>query len=197
MIVDTSRYAEMIETGGAPPDPRRQRKILLIAVVCVLAAAALFAGFFRLANRFSEKSLSSIQDRIVQLGERLKELAKMRSRIAFLEKLQRGLSQHVSRLDRSAKDMRKQLDKLRQEIALLQQKVGPDAAKVGTTKGIREKPASGTKGHYYEVRPGDSLYIISQKYGVSVDELCLFNHITPEQVIRPGQKIIISRDSPQ
>ncbi len=104
----------------APADPKRQRKILLIGIGGVLLAVALFDGSFRLANRFSDKGLSSIRDRIVQLGERQQELEKMVNRIALLEKLQRGLSQHVSRLDRSEKNMRKQLDKLKQESALLQ-----------------------------------------------------------------------------
>jgi len=180
-----------------PPDTRRQRKILLIAIGGVLLAAALFVGSFRLGNKYSDKSLSTIWDSIVQLGKRQQELERMENRIALLEKLQKGLSQHVSKLDRSAKSTRGQLNKLSQEIALLQQRIGPDAAKEGATRGIREKPPSGGKGHYYEVCPGDSLYTISRKYSVSVDELCRFNHITPDQVILPGQKIIISRDSPQ
>jgi len=54
----------------APPDPRRQRKILLIAIGGVLLAVALFAGSFRPANRFSDKGLSSIRERILHLGER-------------------------------------------------------------------------------------------------------------------------------
>jgi len=180
-----------------PPDPRRQRKILFIAIACILLAVALFAGSFRLANRFSDKGLGSIRYSIVQLGERQQELEKMESRIALLEKLQRGLSQDVSRLDRSAKSTRGQLDKLSQEITLLQQMIGPAAAMEEAPSSLREKPISGPKGHYYEVCPGDSLYSISRKYGVSVDELCRFNHITPDQVIRPGQEIIISRGSPQ
>jgi len=181
----------------ASSDTKRQRKILFIAIVCILLAVALFVGSFRLGNRYSDKSLSTIWDSIVQLGKRQQELERMENRIALLEKLQRGLSEQVSRLDGSAKSTREQLEKLTQEIALLQQRIGPDAAKEGATRGIREKPPSGGKGHYYEVCPGDSLYTISQKYGISVDELCRFNHINPDQVIRPGQKIIISRESPQ
>ena len=99
----------------APSDTKRQRKILLIAIVGVLLAVALFAGSFRLANRFSDKGLSSIRDSIVQVGERQQKLEKMGSRIALLEKLQRGLSQHVSKLDRSAISTRGQLNKLSQE----------------------------------------------------------------------------------
>ncbi len=180
-----------------PSDTRHQRKILLIAIGGVLLAVALFAGSFRLANRYSDKSLSTIWDSIVQLGKRQQELERMENRIALLEKLQKGLTEHVSRHDRSTKSTREQLDRLTQEITLLQQIIGPAAAKEGAQKGIREKAISEVKGHYYEVCPGDSLYTISQEYGVSVDELCRFNHITPDQVIRPGQKIIISREIPQ
>ena len=181
----------------APSDTRHQRKILLIAIGGVLLAVALFAGSLRLANRFPDKGLSSIRERIVQIGDRQQELEKMENRIELLEKLQKGLSEHVSRLDGSAKSTREQLDRLTQEIALLQQRIGLAAEKEATTRSIRKKAISGAKVHYYEVCPGDNLYTISREYGVSVDELCRFNHITPDQVIRPGQKIIISRGSPQ
>jgi len=99
----------------APSDTKRQRKTLFLAIGGVLLAVALFAGSFRLANRFSDKGLSSIRDRIVQVGERQQKLEKMESRIALLEKLQRGLSEQVSRLDGSAKSTREQLEKLTQE----------------------------------------------------------------------------------
>jgi RND family efflux transporter MFP subunit len=50
---------------------------------------------------------------------------------------------------------------------------------------------------YHEVQRGESLYLIAQKYGISVDELCRLNDINPRQVIRPGQKLLVSSEKPQ
>jgi LysM repeat protein len=48
------------------------------------------------------------------------------------------------------------------------------------------------KGTYHEVRHGDTLSRIAQKYGISVEKLCRLNKITPKTVIRPGQKLLVS-----
>lgn len=51
-------------------------------------------------------------------------------------------------------------------------------------------------GFYYIVLPGDSLYKISQKFGISLEELIIVNNITAPYVIYPGQKIFVPRGSP-
>jgi LysM repeat protein len=51
------------------------------------------------------------------------------------------------------------------------------------------------KGTYHEVRRGDTLSRIAQKYGISVEKLCRLNKITPKTVIRPGQRLRISSGS--
>ena len=45
---------------------------------------------------------------------------------------------------------------------------------------------------YHEVRRGETLSRIAQKYGISVEKLCRLNKITPKTVIRPGQRILVS-----
>jgi LysM repeat protein len=45
---------------------------------------------------------------------------------------------------------------------------------------------------YHEVRQGDTLSRIAQKYGITVEQLCRLNKITPKTVIRPGQRLLIS-----
>jgi LysM repeat protein len=48
------------------------------------------------------------------------------------------------------------------------------------------------KGTYHEVRRGETLSRIAQKYDISVEKLCRLNKITPKTVIRPGQRLLIS-----
>jgi LysM repeat protein len=47
------------------------------------------------------------------------------------------------------------------------------------------------------VRSGDSPYGIAQKYGISVAELRRLNNLSTKQLIYPGQKLLISKDSGQ
>jgi RND family efflux transporter MFP subunit len=56
------------------------------------------------------------------------------------------------------------------------------------------QPTALAKGQYHEVRKGDSLYLIATKYGLSVDELCHLNNMHPRQIIRPGQKLLVSSE---
>lgn len=67
------------------------------------------------------------------------------------------------------------------------------------TRGVMNKllagstPSRGDTTSVYIVQPGDSLWKISQRFGVSLDELCAANNMTSSTVIYPGQKIIIPR----
>jgi N-acetylmuramoyl-L-alanine amidase len=52
------------------------------------------------------------------------------------------------------------------------------------------KPANSSPGNSYTVRPGDSLYIIAQRHGVSVAQLKSANGLTSDYIY-PGQKLSI------
>jgi len=49
------------------------------------------------------------------------------------------------------------------------------------------------KARYHEVRQGDNLSLIAQEYGMTVQELCRLNGITPQTIIRPGQMLLVTR----
>ena len=56
----------------------------------------------------------------------------------------------------------------------------------------RPVTSSTKKRTYHEVRRGETLSRIAQRYGISVEQLCRLNKITPKTVIRPGQRILVS-----
>jgi len=45
---------------------------------------------------------------------------------------------------------------------------------------------------YHRVRQGETLSGIAKKYGITVQDLCRLNKITPKSIIRPGQELLVS-----
>jgi LysM repeat protein len=68
-------------------------------------------------------------------------------------------------------------------------------AQVKTQKTQVLKPATVAKKtpkkRYYTVRPGDTLYNIARKYGVTVKKIRALNKLPDRAVIHPGQKLIV------
>ena len=61
--------------------------------------------------------------------------------------------------------------------------------KTTNTNGSTAAASSGTKYKYYTVQSGDSLYSISKKTGVSVEQLKKLNGLGDKYMLHPGQKI--------
>jgi LysM repeat protein len=57
---------------------------------------------------------------------------------------------------------------------------------------VQRKPSPETKSRYHVVKSDDTLYRISRQYGLSVDELCRLNNMSKTDIIRPGQKLLVS-----
>ncbi|HEX5788304.1 MAG TPA: LysM peptidoglycan-binding domain-containing protein, partial [Woeseiaceae bacterium] len=61
--------------------------------------------------------------------------------------------------------------------------VAPVAAHGGTTRKVR-----------YTVRTGDSLYVIAQKFRVTVQQISSWNNIDSGKILRPGQRLTMYVD---
>jgi len=51
--------------------------------------------------------------------------------------------------------------------------------------GVSSKPA----GQYHVVQKGETLYSISKKYGLTVEELRRLNKFNKESLLQPGQRL--------
>lgn len=54
-----------------------------------------------------------------------------------------------------------------------------------------QTPSQGTSGQRYIVQRGDTLWRLSQRFGVSLDALIKANNLSKPNMIYPGQKLII------
>ena len=60
---------------------------------------------------------------------------------------------------------------------------------------VPKQATSQEKKQYHNVVRGDTLYSISRKYGLSVEEIRRLNNLNKNQPIQPGQKLMVTTDS--
>jgi LysM repeat protein len=105
-------------------------------------------------------------------GTSVEELKAVEVKVADLEKKWA----EVEGLEKKTADLETQLRKLQRSLSALRRPV--------STKG--------QKARYHEVRQGETLSGIAKVYELDLKELCRLNQITPETIIRPGQRLLIS-----
>ena len=102
---------------------------------------------------------------------------------------QQQFEQLAARLDRLEADINTKMDQI---IKGLESHKKPPiqppapAAKAPQPEKIEEKAA---KAQTHKVRAGETLYRISQRYGITVDQLRTINNLGPNTKIYPGQEI--------
>ena len=66
----------------------------------------------------------------------------------------------------------------------------PDTLKIGTTKVYTISPKAVTVPEFYIVKKGDTLFNISNRFGITIDDIKLMNNLT-DNGIKIGQKLIL------
>jgi LysM repeat protein len=170
-----------------------QRKTLIFAGAATLLIIILVALFSGENNELSQKDLTALSTRVDLLENRLTRLEEVELRIASLQEQENNLRQSLGETKTLITSLAQRVDELAQRLE------AEGEAGTGVVKGTEagevetEKPVSPPKRRVHEVRRGETLYRIALKYGLTVDELCRLNNISPSQPIHPGQKLIIGR----
>ena len=149
---------------------KRKRRVQIFWGAVILILVVVAAIFFGGRNNHFAEDLEAINARVDLLEKRLSRLG--------LE----GMNKKAARLEGQVKALEKSVAKLNRTIA----------AKPKAKPAIKKKAVSKAKRQYHKVRPGETIYGIAKKYGISVDKLCRYNNFTKNQVISPGQKIWVA-----
>ena len=126
--------------------------------------------------------LAAMQARLTQLEKRIDHLEGMESKRLVTEtaKTEGPLAQQLQNLT-------KRLDQLEKRIA-------PAPLKAQAPLTPQEKPSPVKKERYHEVRSGDTLFGIATKYGITIDEFCRLNKISPRDIIYPGRRLLVASE---
>jgi LysM repeat protein len=165
---------------------------LLVLVIVILVL--IFAGgiLYFLGRPPTKSGVEPLQSKVVALEERIagleKGIAELQGKITTpapdLALLQRAdaLSQKVEALE-------KQKPPAQKVEALEKQK--PSSAEPKAKPLTSTKPAASAEKKYHLVLKGETLYGISKKYGISVEELRKLNDLSKESSLRTGQKLLV------
>jgi LysM repeat protein len=122
-----------------------------------------------------------------QLNDMTAKLTEFEQRIGGLEKQQADIQGKTAN-----SVIVNELQALSSKVSELEKRMAPSqtSKKVATDS---PKQSKAVKKRYHEVKKGETLYRISKQYGMTVDELCKLNKLSPNQPIEVGQKLLVSK----
>jgi LysM repeat protein len=121
----------------------------------------------------------------------------LQSKVTVLEQRVAGIEKRLAELQGKVSTpgpdpiLLQRVDALSQKVEALERHKQP-AAESKVKPSVPSKPAASTEKQFHTVRKGETLYGISKKYGISVEELRKLNNLSSDQTLRSGQKLLVS-----
>lgn len=158
------------------------RNSLILGGAGILLLIILIVIFSGNDKQPAADDLAAIQARLNQIEERIKHLEGMEDKLV------------VTATAKTEGILNQQLQNLSIRLDLLEERITQHTAKAQAPLPTQKKPSPLKKGRYHEVRSGDTLFRIAAKYGITIDELCRLNNISPRHTIYPGQRLLVASE---
>ena len=134
----------------------------------------------------AEEYLKGLNSKLEILNSKIARIDDIEKRITSLEDEVSRAAAKADNLGKRSGDLKKRLDAIEKKLAYTSSPETssiPSAAKPKGSSGIR----------YHVVDKGETPYGIAKRYGLSVKQLFSLNKIGSNGVIKPGQKLVVSR----
>ena len=173
---------------------------IVIGSLGLVILVILFARFFSAPR--SEVDLDyvhSLETRISDLENQLLKRAELNQTIDRIAQQESRMNSIGQQLNRFESTVTTQIDQIIKEIGLLHQKRahGSPATKPKPKTAAKKRSVTSPKPkstpRFHVVQSGETLYRISRRYGLTVDQLQSFNNLAPDAAIYPGQKLKIEK----
>ena len=162
--------------GNGSGSSRYLRILLVVFLVLIFAGGILYF----LGRQPTSSGVGPLQSKVVALEQRIGGLEK---RIAELQGKISAPAPDLALLQR--------VDALSQKMEALEKQKQP-AAEPKAKPPTPSKPTASAEKKYHTVQKGETLYGISKKYGISVEELRKLNNLSKDPSLRTGQKLLVS-----
>ncbi len=171
---------------------KSNRPYIIGGIGLVIIVILLVVVLSRPSGVVDREQLQSLEARIQRLEKKLATIDVIGQAFDRIDNNEKELNLIMERVDRFEGTLTTQIDQIIKELGKLHQKTGsapPPKAKAAqpVAKSTTEKKMT-----VHEVSAGDTLYSISRRYGLTVDQLRKYNNIDKDVAIRPGQKLKLS-----
>jgi LysM repeat protein len=169
---------------------------LLIGAIVALIIALLVLIMGGGAGRASSQQLAQLEERIQTLEDRLDKYEAIDEKVTRIWEQAKSFETFKDRFERSEASTSLRMDHLTMSLESMQKQLSkshPPVAATAKTATPKTAPLTTPQPQYHVVQPGDTLYSISKKYNLEVDQLLQLNHMKPDSVIQPGQKLIVGK----
>jgi len=139
--------------------------------------------------------LTAIDHRLQQIEIRMAALEGVSELVADLDNNRQATQPLMVRLDRLESSFSKRIGEIDKQLKKLQTKLANTKAKQAQKPAVKSstpKQAVKQAVKTHVVKKGETLYSISKKYGLSLNQLMTYNKLSKNTVINPGQKLKIS-----
>ena len=142
--------------------------------------------------------LQSLDTRLQQIENKMATIGVVDQTVERLANQEKELGRIGNKLDQLESTVTTQIDQIIRELGAIQQKLARNpASKTPPQKAAGNKsPAAAGKTNtavgIHQVQAGDTLYRISRKYGLTVEQLRSYNELAPDAAIYPGQSLRLS-----
>jgi LysM repeat protein len=149
-------------------------------------------------NIVDQEYLQSLETRMQQLEKKQAAIGVMDQILERIPKQEQKLDLLDKKLNRFESTVTTQIDQIIKELGALHQKTAQKpASRAPTPKTVEKKqPVASKKTEsttkFHQVQAGDTLFRISRRYGLSIEQLRSYNNLAPNTAIYPGQKLILS-----
>ena len=169
-------------------------KKFLVSLLAAFLGGVIICALYLYSGLYYERISKKSEQLMGEIEIRRASESKMKEEISLLKTTLQETKAELAEKTRLAEDLKTKLRQFRKGISqrpsLQEMRRKPSGTQLrGDTE---RKPTALVENGYHEVQPGDTLFGIALQYGISVDELCRLNDITPEQLIYPGQKLLVS-----
>lgn len=169
--------------------------VLLVAAIIALVGALLMLVMGGGAAGGSAQQMAMLEDRLQTLEERLDKYEAIDEKVTRIWEQAKAFEKFKDRFERSEASTSLRMDHLTMSLEALQKQLSKSKARVAAKVSPPAKTGGGKTSagiRYHKVQPGETLYSISRKYDLKVDQLLKLNQMKPGNVIQPGQKLIVA-----